>query len=488
MIGRALAIVLFGWLLLGASSALAASPQHWLVVSDIHFDPFSDSKIVERLNAVPAERWRSVFASAGAIPFSYYGSDTNYPLLESALEGMRNETDAPDVVIIAGDFIAHDFRKKFQATVRGRDERAYDAFVDKTILFLANEFRTAFPHAKFLPVVGNNDSYCGDYESEPHSPFLAHMAMAWQPSVSPADANAFISQFSIGGYYAVPLPIVNARAVVLNDVFWSRKYSNACGDKSADPGGDELAWLKNTIGNGLQRSPSWVIEHIPPGIDVFATLNESGANAGSVSMMLADRFNDGFLSIIGNPDANVAMAVAGHTHMDSFRVIGPNPSSPVAPMLVVPSISPIYANNPAFMTIDVDSASAAVNDVRVFVLDGLSALARDPKFPSKWRREYDFGSVFSHGTIDANRLLDVEQSMFGDGRLQLRFEQFYDSQSGRAPIVDSTWRSYWCGNIALTATAYIACAMPQIQHSLPPQPTAPPTPAPAASPRPTGSP
>lgn len=479
MIRRVTAIGLFSFLLLGGR-AQAAAPQHWLVVSDVHFDPFADSRIVERLVTAPAERWRAVFASAGPAPFSNYGSDTNYALLESALEGMKNEISAPDVTIVSGDFLAHDFRKKFQAVTKLQDERSYDAFVDKTITFLANEFVTAFPHSKFLPAIGNNDSYCGDYESEPNSPFLAHMAQAWSAAVGASDRDAWRNQFSTGGYYTVPLPLANARAVVLNDVFWSQKYANACGDKTSDPGADELSWLRMTLDGSGPRTPAWIIGHIPPGVDVFSTLNRGASDAG-VTMMLADRFNDGLLEAIDDGQ-DVVMAVAGHTHMNSFRVIGPNPSDPVAPMLVVPSISPIYSNNPAFTMLDVDAASAAVLDSRTFVLDDLATLAKDGKHPAKWRREYDFGSVFGHGTVDASRLEDVEQTMFRDDRVRMRFEQYYDSESGRVPITDPVWRAYWCGNIALTPTAYTACAMPQIQRSMPPQPTPPPTPDPTPTP------
>ena len=71
--------------------------------------------------------------------------------------------------------------------------------------FLAWELQAAFPRARLLPVIGNNDGYCGDYQSTPHDAFLAHMAAAWAASVGAPDPNAFIAQFSTGGYYSVPL-------------------------------------------------------------------------------------------------------------------------------------------------------------------------------------------------------------------------------------------------------------------------------------------
>lgn len=486
MTRRWLTLVLFGFLLLAPRSAQASAVQHWIVTSDVHFDPFTDPRLALRLNAAPVERWRAIFQSAGPLPFSRYGTDTNYALLESALDSMRNEVANPPIVIVAGDFLGHDFRRKFVETMRSSDEAAYESFVNKTIAFLAAEFRGAFPRAQFLPVLGNNDSYCGDYRSAPGSPFFAHMAANWATSAPAPDLAAWIRQFSNGGYYTANLPVGGARAIVLNDVFWSSNYSNACGNPSEDPGGDELTWFRGALAAG-PRGPLWVIAHIPPGPDVFTTLQNAASGKGTV-MFLDGKYNDAFLNAL--VAGGVTVTVAGHTHMNAFRVVGPDASTPIVPMLLVPSISPAFAGNPSYDVVDVDAASAAVTDYRVFVLDDLAALSRDPRRAASWRREYDFDSVFGRGPVDAHHLDSVEQSMFVDGRVRMRYEQYYDGESGRASITEATWRAYWCGNVALTLTSYDACATPQVQHSLPPQPSAPPmTPLPATpAPSPARSP
>ena len=477
MTRRWLTFVLLGFLLLATRSARASSIQHWIVTSDVHFDPFTDAHLASRLNAAPVERWRGIFQSAG-LPFSHYGTDTDYPLLESALDSMRNQDPNPPIVIVAGDFLGHDFRKKFVQTIHSSDEGAYEAFVNKTIAFLAAEFRGAFPRAQFLPVLGNNDSYCGDYQGAPASPFLAHVAANWATSAPTPDLLAWIRQFSVGGYYEADLPVGGARAIVLNDVFWSSNYTNPCGKPGEDPGGDEMSWFRSALA-AAPRGPLWVIAHIPPGPDVYTTLQNAAAGKGT-SMFLDAKYNDAFLSALVK--GGVTMSIAGHTHMNAFRVIGPDSSTPIVPMLLVPAISPAFAGNPSYDIVDVDGASAAVADYRVFVLDDLAALSRDPRHAAKWRREYDFDGTFGGGAVDAHHLDAVEQAMFVDGRVRARFEQFYDGESGRASIDERTWRAYWCGSVALTMTSYDACAMPQVQRSLPPQPSAPPV---AASPAPS---
>jgi sphingomyelin phosphodiesterase acid-like 3 len=454
------------------AAAAPQEPQAWLILSDIHFDPFTQPKLVDRLAATPPERWRAIFATGEATAPSGSGSDTNDALLESTLDGAHQAVPDPRVVIIAGDFLAHEFRDKFNRTAKVHDDAAYAAFVDKTIAFLAWELQTAFPRAHLLPVIGNNDGYCGDYQSTPHDPFLAHMGADFAASVGVTNTSDFIAQFSTGGYYTVALPVANAQAIVLNDVFWSTNYKNACGDPKADPGGDELAWLQATQKAMPSGTPVWIIAHIPPGVDVNATLRARDATAPV--MFLADPFNGEFLTSLDSRSA-VVMSIAGHTHMNSFRVIGPDPSTPRAPMLVVPSVSPIYANAPAFTVVDVDPNAAWALDAQIFILSKI-------KDVWTWHREYNFDSIYGRGTIDAEHLASVQRAIFDDERVRRRFEEFYQSGDGVAPITESTWRAYWCANVALTATDYIACAMPQIQHDLPPHPTPPPSPTPSPSP------
>ncbi len=443
--------------------------QRWIAVSDIHFDPLSNPRRADRLIDEPVERWRAIFVADGADPFSEYGRDTNDALLESALEAMHSAVGDPEVVIVAGDFLAHDFRAKFDRVAKAHDDVSYDGFVDKTIAFLALEFRAAFPGARILPVIGNNDGYCTDYGSTPLSPFLGHFASAWGGAAD--DPAIFATQFSVGGYYTQALPAGNARAVVLNDVYWSANYTNPCGQPHSDPGGDELAWFTQAL-KSAGDSPVWVIAHIPPGIDTYASLH-----AAQPVPFLADRFNVPFITALTSDAPHVVTAISGHTHMDSFRIVGPRAGEQSVPMLLVPAISPVFYGNPSFTILDVDSSSAQVLDSQVFTLDR-----------GRWHREYDFNSIYGHGAFDADHLWAAQDAILDDDRVRRRFETYYDGGSGRAPITDATWRAYWCSNVALTSVDYTACSSPQVQTQLPAHPPPPPAPSPTPAPAPTATP
>src|SRR5579884_1808783 len=109
--------LLFAALLLG----------HWLVAGDIH--------------AIPG--------STGSTP-SGYGSDTNWALFDSTIAAMRRADPNPSVVLLTGDFLAHHFPKNIP-------------LAERTTARIAHAFDTAFPHAQFVIVPGNNDDPCGDY-------------------------------------------------------------------------------------------------------------------------------------------------------------------------------------------------------------------------------------------------------------------------------------------------------------------------------------
>lgn len=466
-------IVVLVTLLCVAGAALpggAAQPHRWVMLSDVHFDPFAEPKLVNRLAAAPPERWRDILSQNDAAVFPNYGSDTNFRLLEATLEGIKNDVESPDAVIIAGDFLAHDFRAKFNKTAARHDDQSFDAFVDKTIRFLADEFHAAFARAPIYPVVGNNDGYCGDYQSTPGSPFLSSMAQAWAPALqldSTARA-AFVSQFSKGGYYTIDTVIPHVRIIALNDVFMSAKYANACGDRKADPAGEEMTWLNAQVKALPADRHAWVLTHEPPGIDVYSSLHSN-----AVVTFLSDRYNDPLLGLLQDPASRVTRVWAGHTHMNQFQLLGGALTTYSVPLQIIPAMSPIFSNNPSFVVGEFDTSSGDMIGEQTYVLDDLAALARDGRHMPHWRREFDFAQAFGVGAPDAQGYRRLHDAMLYSSVQRRRYSSYFDGGSGRAPIPEGEWHAYWCGQVALSAPSYRACAMPQIQASLPPQPTPP---------------
>jgi hypothetical protein len=83
----------------------------FLIVSDLHFDPFADPAIVKELVAADVQAWPAIFESSKLPGFAQYGNDSNYPLMASALEAARRILPRPDFVLYPGDYLAHEFER-----------------------------------------------------------------------------------------------------------------------------------------------------------------------------------------------------------------------------------------------------------------------------------------------------------------------------------------------------------------------------------------
>jgi hypothetical protein len=179
-----------------------------------------------------------------------------------------------------------------------------------------------------------------------------------------------------------------------------------------------------------------LITHIPPGIDVFATLDGPGAPVP----LLSDVGQTALLSALEG--GRVPALVFGHLHMSTYRI------SPNTPMLGVPSISPEFGNNPAFLVAKVGSAGG-IADYTAHALD----LGRERP---KWRREYSFRDAYGLAPFDVASLTQLQAMLASDAELRAAYEHFYVS-GGQHPITEAQYPTYACGSVALAVDAFEAC-------------------------------
>ena len=64
----------------------------FLIVTDIHFDPFSDPALVPELDKSPVSGWTEIFKGA-AESIKSYGNDASYSLMVSALDAAAAQGD-----------------------------------------------------------------------------------------------------------------------------------------------------------------------------------------------------------------------------------------------------------------------------------------------------------------------------------------------------------------------------------------------------------
>ncbi len=426
-----------------------------LSVSDLHFNPFFDPSLVNALVKSNYTEWQRIFESSSVRQPNNYKSDSDYPLLKSALTAMQQECPQPAHIVISGDFLSHNFQDNFSAYAPNYPD-SLNSFIAKTVNFIASMIDRYFPRTVVLPVLGNNDSDCGDYMIGPNSPFLSMFARAWVPlqrNGNAAKDSSFVQQFSKGGYYTFTFnEKIPHRVILLNTVFYSSSYSNSCGNPADDPAGTEMQWTDSILKDmNAKNEIAWMVYHIPPGVNVYSSLPDTGSCASYVSMMWHTKYNSAFLDLIGNYAPMIRAAFAGHTHMDDFRVIYAN-QKPISFIHITPAVSPVFSNNPGFQRITYNADDMTLQNAETFYLN----LMRNK---SKWLPEYNYRKTYGVKGINAAALDTVRQKIAANITYRNQYIKLYDvSNPPRDGVNSGNWRAFWCGTGLLTSNEYQACS------------------------------
>jgi sphingomyelin phosphodiesterase acid-like 3 len=353
MMRRGLALLLIGWLAICCSGLLWAQERaasgRFIALSDLHLDPFVDPTLVDELAAADPAQWRVILGRATRDRYGDYGRDTVWPLLESALEQMRAVEPDPAFLILTGDLFAHGFRAKFEANAARRGEDEYRAFVRKTLSFMAAEITRRFPGKRVFLTLGNEDSDCGDYRLAPDGGFLHDSLPAAAQLAGADDDPAFRHGWLAGyGFDLASGAVPGLRIISVNSMFLSARYRDTCGSVPPPTLGDDvLAWLTERLELARRAGVKvWLIFHIPPGADPYATVRNGACPAG-LTPMWASRHARRLANLLRQHADTVTATYAGHTHMDEFRVIGSGGRIDGF-RLNTPGISPVFGQNPGF--------------------------------------------------------------------------------------------------------------------------------------------
>jgi len=400
-------------LCLAAILPAAAAEQTWLVASDLHVDPFARSPR-------PA----------------LFGSDANEALYRSALAQMKREVPDPAVVLLPGDFLAHDF----PALAREAGSTP-EAATLATMRAIAADFARAYPSAQIAIALGNNDSPCGDYSSDNGSAYARALAAIWKPLVDRNGAAPDFEQtFSSGGYYAARLPLNGLRLVTLDTVIYSQEYRGDCGAGGA--GAQQLAWLQATLRATPPGVKNVVMMHVPFGYDAVTT----EALHGFVAWPFLRWGAGELVATLGDPANQIALGIAGHEHRFDFRLAGD------VPYLILGSISPVYHNNPAFYALHVDSGGT-LRDVDTYVFD---------EWTQAWEPARSFDQKWAVTQIDASSLRRIHRRLAADRQARAAWNAQADAWPSNPAIAWSqwtrgSWRTAWCAQTAL-GDAFVPCA------------------------------
>lgn len=385
--------------------------QPWLLVSDIHVDPYNH-------RSQPA----------------WYQSDTNWPLFDASIAQMRARAPHPAVVVITGDFLTHHFLDKVRLS--GKKEST-EAVALRTMRRVEQAFAAAFPDAQFLITLGNNDDPCGDYRTAPRTAYLASLARMWAPLVNRRNAAPhFVHDFTQFGSYTASLP-GGARAVVLDDVYWSFVY-RGCKNAPWNAPQLQMQWLAAALAGLPHGARAAVVMHIPPGVDPMTTLM---TKRFLVVPYWSSPVLGRFTALMREYRERTGVVLAGHAHRADFREAGG------VPVLVAPAISPIYLNNPGFAVLHV--AGAQLQDYDLYAMD---------LYSGDWARIFNFRAVYGVNTFDGAALVQAHDAIGAQPDVRSRWVSALGGGAEQADVdIGRDWRAYWCAQTEL-AGGYAGCA------------------------------
>lgn len=446
-----------------AQNAKPAATVTALAVSDIHFDPFRDPAKTVRLVVAPVAGWQAILDEPDAADRAARWADvlkacparrfdTDEPLFAASLQAIHARAQGARFVTVSGDLMAHEFDCCYRQIFPKASAAEYRSFALKTMAYELSALRAALPGVPVYPALGNNDSDCGDYRLDAHSAFLAGAAPFFLDDVPAKERASAAARFAVDGSYVVTLPGVHARLVVLDDLFAARSYTRCAGKPDPAPAAAQSAWLQEQIAAARAAGEKlWVMGHIPPGIDPYATvatLRNVCAGEDPVLFLSTPALGDALAS---GGDV-IALALFAHTHMDEMRVIeSPTQAGhgPVA-LKMVPSISPINGNLPAFTLVTMDAATAAVRDFRV--------ITSADSHGSAWAESYDFAKSYGRASftaLDAESLILSMKADASSPAVAAYLRHFYGRDL--TPALKPFWPQYACSLDTLTAEAYRAC-------------------------------
>src|SRR5208337_4745207 len=353
------------------------------------------------------------------------------------------------------------------------DREHYRAFVLKTLEFLALEFRRRFNDTKILVTPGNNDEECGDNSMQAHGRFLNDTAELARETVE-AD-RGFKKEWKAMGIYDVPHPVIpGVRVISLNTAFFSYRYQPAsfgqgCAPVASNAANDLMAWLESSLAAARQANEKvWLLFHVPPGIDVSATMHEyesiakeSPSPAGAVcskaivplwSPALASQFD----SLLENYQDTVIASFAGHTHTDDFRLIGA-PGLRKEFVLINPPITPVDKRNPAFRVVTFNG-DGSIADQSTYYLTNLEEASSKAK--GQWEKEYQFSREWKTTQINAASLETIYGQIGTEQKARERWLKLYNVSSPAAKVPAGKVQGLYCAIEHLDPESYATCYCP----------------------------
>lgn len=405
-----------------------------LVFSDVHFNPLYDLSLLAKLDAADPGKWQAIYESSLVTTLTAYGADSNYLLFKLALASIQKNLAGCKLVVFSGDLLGHNISGLYTQNGGPNNQTSITTFIDKATAFVTQQIRAAVGALPVVFAVGNCDSYTG---YGPDSGFLSNTVDSFYTQLlnEAADRQQFTTTFLAGGYYSVDLFDQQLKVIALNTIMCAALILQ---DYSAQVDA-QFQWLDAQLATAKRLNQKvWIVMHVPPGVYLGGT-NVSNGQLTSVAMMWYDDYQDAFLQILAKYPGRISFLLAGHTHMDEYRIL-----SSEHVVEVTPGISPVFKNDPAYKLFTFDTSAFAPVDYQSI----RCALAASP---SVFANNYTFTTAYSLPSCSTVSLIELFPQLASSSSLQAFFKSSYFSGSAsQSQITTSNWPTYWScvGNVS----------------------------------------
>ncbi|MEN8905975.1 MAG: metallophosphoesterase, partial [Clostridiales bacterium] len=398
--------------------------------------------------------WDKIFNKSKDNSLPNYKNDTNYKLLNIVIDSIEKIKSEVKYIIFLGDFLTHDFNNKFLKAIEGlnidKNNDLLRSFIKKTIGFISLKLSSILKDIPIYFSLGNTDSFSGDYMLEDNGIFLSSTAdLLFKNFIKNKDnKSSFYNTYPKHGYYSMMVDgLENLKVISLCSVFFSEKYKSLKNvNKKNAIENEQLDWLESEFENAIiNKQKLCIIGHIPPGVDVRDTIIKSEKENLKVVTEWKSNYNDRYLELLNRYSDNIMFYFAGHVHMDDYRIINKNDSNRSNFIKIVPSISPVFENNPAYQLISIDEENYSILDIETYYINFAES---EPKI----KKEYSFKNKYNQ-TPTIVGLESILNNIKDDGFARQLYEKFYSVES-KEYIITSHWKWYYCGIKSLHKSSY----------------------------------
>jgi hypothetical protein len=399
--------------------------------------------------------------------FGHFGCDSPKALVDLVMDKMSKLEPDLDVLLVSGDFIAHGFSVNEGSPDHYAELKGVIKYVFVDLL------SSKFPNTIILPSIGNNDikyhykAPAQDEEAKDYYTFFADVLFNQVSGNKRIKTDLIKQSFLFKGYfrYDYDWPTYSdgfyLSFLSFNSLYYSVNAPALAGD-TIDPDQEfkreydimqqQLDWLETQLSTAEDDRKFVIFFHIYPG--EYQVHRET--------YFWDDESTLRFTQIVEKYPDNIAVILGAHTHFGDIRInkhttesLGSstflkstkNRQANIAKMalLITPSITPIFMNNPGFTTFRIENN--LVKDVKMtyFELNRFPESAEKATFNTLDFKEELGIEIFSPNAVE--QFLDSIQDSY------IYFYRYLAHKIGYRGILELFGIAlYWqLGSISLTS-------------------------------------